>query len=322
MGRANPRRKVCSRGKRQDPENSVTPVLELDKAEKGAFETLEADLDERRFLRGRRLGYRRRRLPGVRPLSGLCAGPPSRARRSHVALPLLACRVRGRENQPESVGWPLPDRRLGARPGARAEYAGGRRSGRLLRSRAATSTRSTWCSTCRRPFSGETGRPGRAPGPASAPCTAGRSPATAGRSSPGRRSCCSLVAATEGATGRSRARARARRRASCAELREGRGRARDDRRPRAQRPRRGSACPAASGPELSAARRLAGGTTWSRRVEGTLRAGRRPRSYSPRLPGRLDHRRAEDLGRRPIAKLEPVGRGAFDGRDRHPPAER
>ena len=86
---------------RQDPD-SVTPVLELDKAE-GAFETLEAYLDDAGFY-GRLgivadlyLGYglsrtlRRTAVPS----------PPE-----PCALPLLACRLRP-EDEPESVGGPF-----------------------------------------------------------------------------------------------------------------------------------------------------------------------------------------------------------------------
>ena len=105
--------------------------------------------------------------------------------------------------------------------------------------------------------------------------------------------------------------------------REGRRGARDDRRPRAERPLARVRAGQYRWPELMAERELAGVVHLVSTVEETLRAGRRPRGVARgHVPGRLRHGRAQDRGRRPHRGARAGRARRLDGRDRPRPAER
>ena len=163
------------------------------------------------------------------------------------------------------------------------------------RSRAATSTRSISSSTSSAPLRGRSGRRSRLRSRRCGRCIRGRSPATAGRSSPPRRSSSSPAAATGSWTMPIKG---TRPTGEDIDDVEGRRRARDDRRPRAQRPlarlrRRVDSLARADG-AARARRRHA--SRLDRRGPPARR--RRPcRDPARDLPRRLDHGRAEDRRR-------------------------
>ena len=208
----------------------------------------------------------------------------------------------------------------GGRPGLHA-ITPQRSSGCAMRSRAATSTRSTSSSTSRRAFVGDPGA------------------LAVTRLAPSRHTIERLIdgdgwAIVSGSPELFLARrgrrvgtlpdqghAPARTPSAATELArvgEGRRRARDDRRPRAQRPladlrARERALARADGD----ASRSPASITWCRRVEGTLRAGVGLRASCSRdVPRRLDHRRAEDRARRPDRRARAGRAWGFDGRAR------
>ena len=146
-------------------------------------------------------------------------------------------------------------------------------------------------------------------------CRCGRSSpgvrrATAGRSSPPRRSCCCRSCRQR--------RPHIRRSRDPSGWRpdrvgEGHGRARDDRRPGAERPH-ARLCPGTvRWPELLAERQLAGVTHLVATVEGELRQMYAHRAARRRAAGRLRSRAPEERALGLIAALEPVGRGASMG---------
>ena len=144
-------------------------------------------------------------------------------------------------------------------------------------------------------------------------------PATAGRSSPPRRSFSSLAAA--GGSGRARSRERGR--SASTSRGEGLGRARDDRRPRAERPLPGLR--AGLRPLAGADGGARAGRGDASRLDGRgdapngSRTGRAARSHVPR---RLGDGRTQDRRPRPDRRPRAGGARRLDGRARDDPRQR
>ena len=314
-----PRARRDRHGPEARARDAAATRLELHEAD-GAFERIEAVAARAWLLRARRRGSRRRPLPRLRPLVD---DPPPPLARAARAVPAPACCLlrparqtmlskwqrRGEHDRSRFGPWQrtwAPSRlRRGGRARPRRDRARRRLPGQP---RAAPGG-----AVRRRP-----GRGRRPPRAAAAHTIESPIAATAGRSCPAHPSSSSRGAAAASGRARSRARGRrGRRGAGARAVGEGRRRARDDRRPRAQRPlarlRAGQRALARADGDARARRR---------RAHGLDRRGHAPRRRRPRraargdVPRRLDHGRPEDRGRRPDRRARAGRARRVDGRAR------